>query len=89
VHRNAPLCEWQRNPARPDPKLERASAPGKLDEEVNCRGHDLAVEHLRQGLVVSRGNALVEVIVHIDSRARLLVHRNARKPAIPVQCQDS
>jgi len=35
VHPNAALCEWQRNPARPDPKLERGSAPSKLDEEVN------------------------------------------------------
>ena len=42
MDRNAPLCEWQRNPARPDPKLEGAATSGKLDQQVNDRGDDLA-----------------------------------------------
>ena len=64
MHRNALLCEWQRNPARPYPKFERAAASRKLDEEVNDRGHGLAIEHLSRGLVISRCNALVEAAVH-------------------------
>ena len=64
MHRHAALRERQRDPARPDPELERASAPGELGEEVDDRVDDRRVEHLRvDGLVVPRGDALVEVAV--------------------------
>ena len=48
VHRHAALRERERDPARPDPELERASAPGELGEEVDDRVDDRRVEHLRR-----------------------------------------
>jgi hypothetical protein len=38
-------------------------APGKLSEQVDDRVDDRRVEHVRGGLVVPRGNALVEIAV--------------------------
>ena len=59
------LREWERDPARPDPELERAPAPRQLREQVDGRVDDRRVEHLLElaGLVVPRGDALVEVAV--------------------------
>ena len=63
VHRHPSLRERERDPARADPELERAPAPGQLGEEVDGRVDDRRVEHVRGGLVVPGGDPLVEVAV--------------------------
>ena len=63
---NAARREWQGDPPRPDPELERASIPGEVGQEVDSRAHDRRVEHLVGVFVVGRGHAFAEltVIVH-------------------------
>ena len=68
VHRHPPLRERQRDPAGPDPELERASLPGERGKEVDGRVDHRRVEHLRLGVVVARGDALVEVAVVVHRR---------------------
>ena len=46
VNLDAPLRERERDPAGPDPELERASAPGELGEEVDDRFEDFGIEQL-------------------------------------------
>jgi hypothetical protein len=77
VHRHSPLRERERDPARADPELERASVSGELDEEIDDRVDDRRVEHLRRGLVVPRGDALVEVAV-VGVHRRNLPHARGR-----------
>ena len=43
---DAPLREWERDPAGPDTELERASAPGEFGEEVDDRFEDVVIEQL-------------------------------------------
>src|SRR3954470_14144100 len=59
VHRHSPLRERNRDPARPDSELERASTRRELDEQVDDRLDDRRVEHLSGRLVVPRGDAFV------------------------------
>jgi hypothetical protein len=46
VHRYAAPGEWQSDPARPDPQLERASASSELDEDLDDRVDHFRLEHL-------------------------------------------
>ena len=62
MHRHAPTGERERDPAGPDPELERASAAGEPGEEVDGGIDDRRVEHLPV-VVVARGDALAEVAV--------------------------
>ena len=79
VHQHSPLRERQRDPSRPDPELERASASRGLEEEVD----DRRLEHLRRRLVVPRGDALVEVAV-VVMHGR---HDSVREHSIRLECQ--
>jgi hypothetical protein len=84
----APLGERQRDPAGPDPELERASASGELDEEIHDRLDDLGREHVCRRLVVPRGDALVEVaVVGLHRRSLVSCVRRVRpfRPAAPSQ----
>jgi hypothetical protein len=55
-----------RDPAAPDPELERVSAPGDLGEEVDDRLQNRRIEQPRGVVVVSRGDALIEVAVVVQ-----------------------
>ena len=72
VHRHAALRQRERDPARPDPELERASTFGELGEEVDRRVDGLRIEHARSGHVVPGGDAFVEVAVVVHGPNLLL-----------------
>src|SRR5947208_6343714 len=81
MHPHSSLREREPDPACPDPELERASAPGELDEEVDDRVDGPRVEHHFGGLVVPRGDALVEVAVVVHSRNVPPARRESAGPA--------
>ena len=68
MHGHAALRERQRDAARADPQLERASIAGEPGQEVDDRIDGGRVEHVRRGLVVARGHALVEVAIAVVHR---------------------
>jgi hypothetical protein len=78
VHRHtAPReRERERDPAGPDPELERASFSGERGEDVDGQVNDGGVERLPLRLVVRGGDALVEVpvVVHGSNLSRRLRH---------------
>ena len=65
MHGHSPPREGERDPAGPDPELERASAARELGEEVDDRVDDLRVEHVGRRFVVPRRDGLVEVAVFV------------------------
>jgi hypothetical protein len=76
VHRHAAPRERERDPAGPDPELERVSFPGELGEDVDGQVDDGGVERLPLRLVVRGGDALVEVpvVVHGPNLSRMPRH---------------
>ena len=95
MHRHPSPREWERNPAGADPELEGAAAARELGEEVDGRVDDRWVEHLGRGLVVSRGDALVEIAVVLHGRNlaaggyALVGHRQRVRTTFPVFCSVS
>ena len=63
VHANAALRERQRDPAGADPELERGAVTGQVCEEVDDGIDRLRAGDLRPRVVVSRGDALAEVVL--------------------------
>ena len=46
-----------------DAQLKDRSASGEFGQEVDCGVEDVGSEHVRQRLVISRGDSLAEVII--------------------------
>ena len=63
MHSHAAPRKRERDPARPDPELERPPVARELRKQVDHRVDDRRGEHLGRGLVVARGDALAEVAV--------------------------
>src|SRR4029453_16771384 len=76
--------EWQSDPARPDPQLEPASSSSELDEDLDDRVDLSRLEHLGLGLIVPRGDALVEVAIGVTHGPNLL-HAATRAGCQPVR----
>ena len=56
MHAHAALRERERDPARPDPELERRAVSCQLGQEVDDRLDHGRIEHVRGGLVVALGD---------------------------------
>ena len=63
MHGDAALRERQRDAAGADPELERRAVAGQLREEVDDGTDVLCAGELRPWFVVSRGDALAEVVL--------------------------
>jgi hypothetical protein len=63
VQRDAPLGEWQRDPAGADAELERGTGPGQVGKKVDDGTDDRRLEHVGGRLVVALRHSLAEVVL--------------------------